>query len=482
MARDEGYYMLAAKLVMQGELPYLDFFYPQMPLLPYIYGVWLDAIGWNWFSARVFTALLCCLSILGVYTSTRRLFNQSAAVVAIALFAGSCLTFQWLVSAQAYALTTLLALLAYCCLVELEHRNKLVLALAAGAFIGLAACTRLYLIVLMAPAFLWIALRIKTNRKQLLGVLTIGCCLALLPAVYLFIQDPYNFYFNNLGYHVIRTDLPFPRNYWNKWVVAKIIMGLRETDKFSGYQSALLFWGTLIYVVMRYIGRNKTILATWFGLTLFLVSLVPTPTYVQYFSIVIPFFAICSVGLCIELLKRAKSNASKTAQVLVYLLYVLLTFVFLHPITANVEQYTSENIGVPGIGPNRTAEEWELKNIQAVNDFLADVSTPGERVIAQWPGYLLGAKARIFSGLENQFGVRAAKNLEKSGRAESAQLRKRLKILLRKEIKEAISAGKAEYVVLRAAEARRFFKKDLQNANYQVIGRLGSIQVFRQQG
>jgi hypothetical protein len=33
---DEGFYLLAARLVLQHKTPYLDFFYPQAPLLPYV--------------------------------------------------------------------------------------------------------------------------------------------------------------------------------------------------------------------------------------------------------------------------------------------------------------------------------------------------------------------------------------------------------------------------------------------------------------
>ncbi len=36
---DEGWYLYASKLVFSGALPYQDFAYTQMPLLPYIYGV-----------------------------------------------------------------------------------------------------------------------------------------------------------------------------------------------------------------------------------------------------------------------------------------------------------------------------------------------------------------------------------------------------------------------------------------------------------
>src|SRR5437016_4568472 len=38
---DEGFYLLAAKSVYHGKVLYRDFFYTQMPLLPYVYGLWM---------------------------------------------------------------------------------------------------------------------------------------------------------------------------------------------------------------------------------------------------------------------------------------------------------------------------------------------------------------------------------------------------------------------------------------------------------
>ncbi len=42
---DEGYYATAARLVSEGRTPYLDFFYPQMPLLPYVYAPAFKVVG-----------------------------------------------------------------------------------------------------------------------------------------------------------------------------------------------------------------------------------------------------------------------------------------------------------------------------------------------------------------------------------------------------------------------------------------------------
>jgi hypothetical protein len=56
---DEGYYLYAAELILQGKTPYADFFYPQMPLFPYIYAGWMGLWGVEWLSAHISTLLQC---------------------------------------------------------------------------------------------------------------------------------------------------------------------------------------------------------------------------------------------------------------------------------------------------------------------------------------------------------------------------------------------------------------------------------------
>src|SRR5919201_503325 len=65
---DEGYYGLAAKLAFQGEIPYHDFFYTQAPLLPYVYGAWMQVFGVSLEATRALSVifglalggLICC--------------------------------------------------------------------------------------------------------------------------------------------------------------------------------------------------------------------------------------------------------------------------------------------------------------------------------------------------------------------------------------------------------------------------------------
>ncbi|MEN8184892.1 MAG: hypothetical protein ABFS46_20415, partial [Myxococcota bacterium] len=55
---DEGYYLMAARLVLEGGVPYRDFFFPQMPLLPYVYAAWLELLGASWYAGRALSVLL----------------------------------------------------------------------------------------------------------------------------------------------------------------------------------------------------------------------------------------------------------------------------------------------------------------------------------------------------------------------------------------------------------------------------------------
>src|SRR5215467_5337627 len=64
---DEGTYLLVARLVAEGQLPYHDFYYPQMYLLPYVYGGWMKVVGYSWYAARLLSAVFSVLLGLLVY-------------------------------------------------------------------------------------------------------------------------------------------------------------------------------------------------------------------------------------------------------------------------------------------------------------------------------------------------------------------------------------------------------------------------------
>jgi uncharacterized membrane protein len=74
---DEGIYGLVARLVIEGDVPYRDFAYPQMPLLPYAYGAWLTIAGESWTSLRILSALLAVALAALLYLHALRRFGPA---------------------------------------------------------------------------------------------------------------------------------------------------------------------------------------------------------------------------------------------------------------------------------------------------------------------------------------------------------------------------------------------------------------------
>src|SRR2546429_7932666 len=67
---DEGTYLLVSRLLIEGQLPYHDFYYPQMFLLPYVYGAWMTLVGYSWYGARLLSAFFSVMLGLLVYRQT----------------------------------------------------------------------------------------------------------------------------------------------------------------------------------------------------------------------------------------------------------------------------------------------------------------------------------------------------------------------------------------------------------------------------
>src|SRR5216117_2292966 len=75
---DEGTYLLVSRLVAEGQLPYHDFFYPQMFLLPYVYGAWMKLVGYSWYGARLLSAFFSIALGLLLYRQAAHLAGARA--------------------------------------------------------------------------------------------------------------------------------------------------------------------------------------------------------------------------------------------------------------------------------------------------------------------------------------------------------------------------------------------------------------------
>ncbi len=76
MGSDEGFYALAARSVMEGKIPYLDFAYTQMPLLPYWNGLAMEIVGYGLVNQRLVNIVWSCLALIGVVLALYQRFGR----------------------------------------------------------------------------------------------------------------------------------------------------------------------------------------------------------------------------------------------------------------------------------------------------------------------------------------------------------------------------------------------------------------------
>src|SRR5213594_1430 len=111
---DEGTYLLVSRLVVEGRLPYHDFFYPQMFLLPYVYGAWMKLVGYSWYGARLLSAFFSIALGLLLYRQAAHLAGARVwGVLAAVLFTFTSLAFGWYPIIKTFVLPTLLLFAAY---------------------------------------------------------------------------------------------------------------------------------------------------------------------------------------------------------------------------------------------------------------------------------------------------------------------------------------------------------------------------------
>jgi len=402
---DEGYYLLASRLVMQHKAPYLDFFYPQAPLLPYAYAAWFRLTGISWFAARAFSGLQA--AVLGglLYAHVcRETGKWLAGLAAVVLFASSSFVFAWYPIVKTFPLAALFLFAAYVIFSRCSQSSP-GWWMAAGAFLfGLSVDTRSY-VVAVAPVFLWWIFR-QNRVRWLVRLLWFagGFAIGIIPSLILFVASPGAFLFNNLGFHAMRSKGGLIGLWQDKAHVVLVTFG----GRFTGFQFSALTLTGVGFLVLRRMKRDASLLAFWIAFALGVVSSLPTPASMQYFSMLVPFLivaAVCSVSDYLAGLQSQREIRIAAAVCVV----VLVGFVgFAIPIFRHY-LFTGEN--VPGIEDSIDAPNWTLQQVTAVSKAIDQLASPGEKVVGFWPGYIFTSQADPYPGFENDFGLAVARKL-----------------------------------------------------------------------
>jgi 4-amino-4-deoxy-L-arabinose transferase-like glycosyltransferase len=460
LATDEGFYLLAARLVMSGQLPYIDFFYPQMPLLPYLYGAWMETFGYTWTQARVFSSLLSLISAGAIYLIVRRLTNQPLAIFAIALFALSGLTIGWFTTAKTYSASTAFCLLSFMFLHKKIAGGGLFAAFIGGVFLGLTINVRLFYVALVPIFIIWLWLGGKSREQKIKKIILflLGGAVTATPHLYYVLNDFSSYWFNNYEYHTLRSEIPKDQISSHRISVLQTIFGLKEARRLDGLQFALITIATLLHPLVRFRVKRIPDAAFFIGITLLLVSLTPVPVHLQYLSVVTPFFIICAMLLLNDV--KAWAILDKKNKLFACCLLVCLggfIFSYLEPVSGSIERHLYSGQGVHGVRSAQT-DASRLETASKVAAIVNDITTPGESVLSQWPGYLLESHALPYPGTENQFWIRVAHRITK-------EERNRYKIADMKSFRAALKDPDLRVVIIRDTQMTRYLPGQLLEDN-----------------
>lgn len=146
--QDEGWYLYAARLVAEGQFPYVHFAFTQGPMLPLVYGAAhavIDAFGLA--GGRVLTALLGLLAALAAAAVAGRMAGPAgrgpAALLAFSLIAVNVYQSYFTTLVKTYALCGLFLAAGFLLLLEARSRRAALLFALAGLVLAAAAATRI---------------------------------------------------------------------------------------------------------------------------------------------------------------------------------------------------------------------------------------------------------------------------------------------------------------------------------------------------
>lgn len=147
---DEGVYILGARFMSDGYLPYRDFTLVHPPLYSLVLTAIFKVLGYNYFLAKYFSVFISLASIILVYFAGKKITNASVGLVAAALFAVSPDMIYFGRRAVQESLGVFLILLAIYFLFSFLSNKKSNRILLCGAALGLAIATK----YIFAPALI----------------------------------------------------------------------------------------------------------------------------------------------------------------------------------------------------------------------------------------------------------------------------------------------------------------------------------------
>ncbi len=412
---DEGFYILASHLTAGGKTPYLDFFYPQTPLLPYVYGFWMKIFGYSWYSARALSALFAVAIGYLLYFHVEGITKKKAVgLMAVIIYALSSFSFGWYTTVKTFAISMFFLFFSYTLLFGRDGSLNGWRSFLSGLLLGISAGTRLFFVAAV-PAFLigiLFAEKEPKRRYAYLGLNLLGFAVAMIPIAAFFIVSPDNFIFNNLGYHGIRLDMTLVESIGQKVKVAFELIGFNRVEGAASLQFFLLLVTAIMFFNWKSLLKSPAMItATSIMLVIGITNFLPTPTYVQYFAALMPFFAVIITGMVNAFYEDSRSGTNQAGQVSTMLavmgiIYAIASF-------SEMYRFTYGGQYVQGVVAHENAPNWSISTVKKITAEIERLSEGDRAVISWWPGYFISSSCLPIEGMENHFGLDVEKRMSR---------------------------------------------------------------------
>jgi hypothetical protein len=361
---DATFFASSSKLVYNGEVPYRDFFFPQLPMAPYIYGIFQKFVGFNIFTLRGINAFLGLASLIlclimaykgaGLYSTLSFGFIYSF---------NSFNIYNYSIEKMYSPVAFFLVLGVFFLTLKMNPLIKNTLTLSSMV---IALGCRLTVLPFYVVMIFYIFLENRKNMKDYLIPILASIVLIIILSMPFVIASKHQLYHDVFGIHVGQESGPFSFGLMNR------IMALFQTFRF--YFIPLIFI-PLIFIPMRIVTEkqnqepiNKPLFVTfaWIALIITLIGHFTVNWFTPaYQTMTFPIFALMlsiRFGRIIDNFQR--EDLKKLA------VFFLITGSILTMVSYGKESIWY-HLGKPG-----------YKYLAEVTDFLAKNTLPGDKVLA----------------------------------------------------------------------------------------------------
>ena len=433
---DEGFYLAAGREIARGARIYADFFFPQMPYLPWLEGALFRLVEPSLMAGRAVSVAAAALSAgLVTWVAWRRQRDLGAALLVAILYVASALLIASLSVVKTASSSNLCLLIAFAALALSGDRP--LAAFGAGLAIGCAVGLRgpLVPIGLLFGVLAWWRFGWRS-----LAAYAAGGLIASLPWVYVLARSPEHFWFGNFGFHALRREISGVAAIFGQkgGIVAKWFLLPQHALVW-----ALALWG---------LWREPRWSAWPFAGAVLLAATyaAATPTYLEYMAQFYPLLLLAALPAVAAIAERRWIAVGLTVAYLAGL----------QPLLAR-----------PAAGSAMAAERdlWSLGTVAEVTRVIRRESGPADPVLSWWEGYPVLSGRPGFRGV-GFWESNAARKLD----AETAH---RYRLMRRDDLQAAIRAGEPAVIVVPDGTWDPL-RPDI-DAGYAMVKHVASVAIYR---